>query len=222
MSRRGSRKSGQCVYCGAIGPITLDHIPPKNLFAKPRPNNLIKVPSCAHCHSENKQVSKDDEYFRLMITLREDIVLRSLTRPDKMGFTKSLLRNTFQVNVKTKNGLYLGKKAAYNVNLERLDNVAIRITKGLFYHETGNRLPDEYEVIAFAESGLQNLTDDIKYDLQTKIIKPILANPPHYLGNKVFSYQVAYSDKDVNASAWLLIFYERVAFLCLTMPKDNG
>jgi hypothetical protein len=120
MSRRKHRKTGECVYCGRVGAITDDHIPPRNLFAKPRPSNLIKVPSCRECHGENKQVSQDDEYFRLMLTLREDtadhpdvkkilpIVLKSLARPDKVGFAKSLLKNMKEVNVRTRSGLYLG------------------------------------------------------------------------------------------------------------------
>ncbi len=37
---------GECVYCGSVGKITDDHIPPENLLSKPRPNNLIKVQSC--------------------------------------------------------------------------------------------------------------------------------------------------------------------------------
>jgi hypothetical protein len=231
MSRNKSRKFGQCVYCGAVGPIEYDHIPPKNLFVKPRPNNLIKVPSCAQCHSENPQVSQDDEYFRLMITLREDIanhpdveqllpiVLRSLKRSDKVGFSRSLLKKFNTVDVRSQSGLYLGKKLTYDVNLARLDNVAKRIAKGLFYHETGNRLPDGYEVAAYSESGLRNITDDVKQDLRTRIIQPLMENPPHIMGNKVFSYRVAYSDKDINSSAWLLTFYERIAFLCLIAPK---
>lgn len=231
MSRRKPHKTGECAYCGRITPITDDHVPPQNLFAKPRPSNLIKVPSCKECHSENKQVSQDDEYFRLMLTLREDIanhpdveqilpvVLRSLARPDKVGFAKSLLKSIKEVNVRTQRGLYLSSKPSYDVNLARLDNVAKRIAKGLFYYETGHRLPDEYEVVAYSESGLRNLTDDVKQDLQAIIIHPLMSNVPKIIGKQVFSYRVSYSDTDANVSVWLFIFYERVAFLCMTLPQ---
>ncbi len=129
MSKKKLQKTGQCVYCGKIAPITDDHVPPQNLFAKPRPNNLIKVPSCKECHGENKQVSQDDEYFRLMLTLREDTynhpdvgqilptVFRSLRKPEKVGFTKSLQNSMREVNVRSPSGLYLGVKASYNVNI---------------------------------------------------------------------------------------------------------
>ncbi len=233
VSRSKPRKTGECIYCGRVRPITEDHVPPRNLFAKPRPSNLVKVPSCYECHSENKQVAQDDEYFRLMLTLREDTathpdvkqilptVLRSLARPDKAGFTKSLLKSIKNVNVRSRSGLYLGRKGAFDVNLARLDNVARRITKGLFYHEKGYRLPDVYDAVAYSESGLQDATDDFKQELQTNIFQPLMANAPQTIGNRVFSYRVAYSDTDANASAWLFVFYERVRFLCLTLSKES-
>lgn len=233
MSRRKSRKIGECIYCGRVKPITEDHVPPQSLFAKPRPGNLIKVPTCQECHSENKQVSQDDEYFRLMLTLREDTashpdvkqilptVLRSLARPDKVGFAKSLLKSIKEVNVRTRSGLFLGNKPAFDVNLTRLDNVAGRITKGLFYQEKGYRLPDEYDVTAYSESGLQDLTSDVKQELQATILQPIMSNAPKTIGSQVFTYRVAYSDTDPNTSVWLFVFYERVAFLCMTLPKES-
>ena len=135
-----------------------------------------------------------------MLTLREDIanhpdvekilptVLNSLRRPDKVGFAKSLLKSMKEVNVRTQSGLYLGVKPSYDVKLARLDNVAKRIAKGLFYYETGHRLPDEYIVTAYSESGLRNLTDSVKHDLQEKIIRPIMESDPKIVGNNVFSY----------------------------------
>ncbi len=233
MSTRKPRKTGKCVYCGRVRPITIDHVPPQNLFAKPRPNNLIKVPSCSECHSENKQVSQDDEYFRLMLTLREDTathpdviqimpkVIRSLARSDKVGLSKSLLKSIKVVNVRTRKGLFIGRKQAFDVNLTRLENVVGRITKGLFYHEHGYRLPDEYEVFAYSESGMQDLTNDVKQELQVNILKPLITNAPKIIGNSVFTYRVAYSDTDKNASAWLFNFYERVTFLGMTLPKES-
>jgi hypothetical protein len=223
-------KMGECVYCGKVAPITYDHVPPRNLFAKPRPDNLIRVPSCKECHGQNKQVSQDDEYFRNMLAMREDIfdhpdikqilprVLKSLARPDKVKSAKSIYRTMRKVDVRTRLGLYLGTKIAYNVNLARLDNVARRIVKGLFFHEKGHRLPDEYKVIVLSESGLYNANDYFKKQLQI-IFRPLMANTPKIIGNQVFSYRVYYTYTDDNASAWLLEFYEQVRFFCMTLPN---
>lgn len=49
-----------CVLCGKNIATTREHVPPKNLFKKPRPDNLITVPACENCNSGS---SKDDEYF---------------------------------------------------------------------------------------------------------------------------------------------------------------
>jgi len=142
MAKNKPPQIGECVYCGEIRELTDDHIPPKNLFAKPRPNNLIAVPSCELC---NGGASDDDEYFRLMLTLREDTfdhpdvqkilptVFRSLAKPNKVGFSKSLFQSIRVLNVTTSSGLFLGPRPTYNANLERLDRVAQRIVKGLFY-----------------------------------------------------------------------------------------
>lgn len=35
-----------CCYCGINSSTTKDHIPPKSIFNKPLPNNLITVPYC--------------------------------------------------------------------------------------------------------------------------------------------------------------------------------
>src|SRR4030095_5529812 len=59
-----------CGYCGVRQATSRDHVPPENLFAAPRPSNLIAFPACAACHGDT---SKDDEYFRTVMALRADI-----------------------------------------------------------------------------------------------------------------------------------------------------
>ena len=73
-SKKKPKNYGECVYCGREAQLTSDHIPPKNLFPKPRPSNLITVPSCKRC---NRSASKDDEYLRLVLVMREDVFSRS-------------------------------------------------------------------------------------------------------------------------------------------------
>src|SRR4051812_5642819 len=117
-------KSKFCVYCGSSNPSTHDHIPPKNLFPKPRPH-LLTVPCCAEC---NASASKDDEYFGLMITLRHDTgedptvqklwpaLIRSLERPKGSGFARALFESVAPVDITSPGGLYLGRGTGYSVN----------------------------------------------------------------------------------------------------------
>src|SRR5437773_2071471 len=63
--RRSRQRMGECVYCGAIGPITDDHVPPRSFFPATAPKNLITVPSCPTC---NQEFGMDDDYARLVFT----------------------------------------------------------------------------------------------------------------------------------------------------------
>src|SRR4051812_40316879 len=51
-----------CYLCQKRPATTKDHVPPKSLFPKPRPSNLMTLPCCFPC---NNRFSKHEEYFRL-------------------------------------------------------------------------------------------------------------------------------------------------------------
>jgi hypothetical protein len=61
--KRVRHDKGECYLCGTPA-TTQDHIPPKCMFPKPRPTDLITVPSCCACNDKTKL---DDEYFRLVV-----------------------------------------------------------------------------------------------------------------------------------------------------------
>ena len=178
--RRPLRTSSSRIYCGRADPDTVDHIPPKNLFAKPRPSSLVTVPSCTGC---NRGASQDDEYFRLMVTLRHDLdhvdasaameaAMRSLERPQGRGLLAALLATTRRVEVKTPAGLYLGHAGTYQPDFERLYRVVRRIIRGLFYRETGRRLPDGYQVNVF--TGLELPPEKLAHIAD--IVREVVAN----------------------------------------------
>jgi len=70
MKKKANKNFGRCAYCSETADLTRDHIPPKSLFRKPLPDDLITVPCCLTC---NNGRSKDDEYFRLALSLRYDV-----------------------------------------------------------------------------------------------------------------------------------------------------
>ena len=74
------KKFGQCTYCGRHRKLADDHIPPKSLFGKPRPPDLIKIPSCGPC---NNQASKDDEYFKTVLVFKVALVITR--KPSQYG-----------------------------------------------------------------------------------------------------------------------------------------
>jgi hypothetical protein len=110
---------GTCVFCGATGDVTDDHVPPKPIFAKPRPSDLITVPGCEEC---DHGWSLDDEYFRTALCLSDkttddrnatsgrEAAMRSLQRQEARDFAKMFLARTFPKEVYSPGGLYLGKR----------------------------------------------------------------------------------------------------------------
>jgi hypothetical protein len=117
-------------------------VPPQNLFRQPYPPNLWTVPSCKRC---NGGFSKDDEYFRLVLTLTEkakghperDAVLpaalRGVNNLRAERFQESLLANVFLMPRFSPSGLYLGHRRAIVFEGRRIDRMASRIIKGLSF-----------------------------------------------------------------------------------------
>src|SRR5512142_2642153 len=64
MGESKSKRTITCPYCRRIVPhrdSEKDHVPPKGLFGKPRPSNLITVRCCGDCHDA---MSKGDEVLK--------------------------------------------------------------------------------------------------------------------------------------------------------------
>jgi len=223
------RKRRICVYCGASGKMTPDHIPPKGIFARPRPSNLITVPACKDC---NAGASEDDEYFKMCLGLNDqarghpdiksqtDSIFRALYRPEARGISTKLVRETFRVDSISPSGLYLGKRYAFNVDLPRIFRVVERIVRGLYFHETGERLPHSHGVAVWSEETLVACGHDAIEHARNTIVAPLLQVQPKTVGPATFSYRhLILPDL---ASAWLLGFYDRIFFLAVTTRDQDG
>ena len=208
------KKVGQCVYCGEKRPLTRDHIPPLNLFPEPRANNLITVPCCESCR---EGWSKDDEYFRAVILCstrvsEEEIVqgvmaslLRSLAKPMKQGFARMLLDSIKQIELETEAGLYLGKSPALRIDQERINRVAQRIIRGLFFHEKACPVPEGYEVLAYIQQfGFDPILEKMQFP-KLRVVQ-----------NGVFCYTFKETELDPNSSVWLALFYGHLPFVGFT------
>jgi hypothetical protein len=156
-------KQAECVYCGRTAKLTKDHIPPRRLFGKLPAAQLITVGCCSDC---NKAASKDDEYFKLNLALKNEIreepdireiipsVLRSLQREQAHGLRTAFFGGVEEAEFKSADGIYVRKRATYRVDLERMSRVPDRVVRGLFSLHYGRRLPNEYGVRTLATEGL--------------------------------------------------------------------
>ena len=221
---------GTCVFCGAIGYVTNDQVPPRTFFAKPRPSDLIIVPGCKEC---NHGWSLDDEYFRTALCLSDkttdernatagrDAAIRSLQRKEARGFAKMFLSRTFPKEVYSSGGIYLGKRLGFTVDFERIQKVVAKITRGLFYEASGRILPQNYGVSADSNDTLEQTDPDHLHELQNTVITPLLSTQERIIGDGAFRYRHAIpKDGDGFVSAWALTFYGSMPFLCLSGPGN--
>lgn len=219
----------RCVYCGIRIGETRDHVPPKALFPKPKPSNLVTVPCCEECRATQ---SVDDEYFKNVIVIRHDVaahpaatqvldsVHRALARPQNLRFTKTLIRLAKEVDVQSLGGLFIGRATTYDVDLKRLDSVIRRTMLGLFWHETGERLPDSCISPVFCVEGIGGL-DIAKLAGFRRAMDQALTGRPTVFGHKVFTYWFQRLPGPNHATLWAFLVYSRVAFLGFTGPAPS-
>jgi hypothetical protein len=218
----------QCAYCGAGGTLSRDHIPPKGIFPKPRPANLITVPACARCHSQ--QTSIDDEYFRNALAVRDELsehpevqkiqpaVIRSLSNPNKAGMLREFLKNVRVIENVTPGGIFIKNQLGIQTDMNRIRRVVLRTLSGLFYHHKKHRLPTGYDALVFNEESLQKWLPEDLANYNESVFKPLLAQDAVSLGNSAFSYRFGFNTADPDVTYWIFDFYERARFFGLTVP----
>lgn len=218
-----------CAYCGGSKRLTDDHIPPKNLFSKPRPSSLITVPACETCHS---RTSKDDEYFRIKLCLRDDAgnhpsarntweaLFRSLSRKEAAGLRKSFLSDIRRVQAKTLGGLYAETYLGYDVDLNRIRKVVERVVRGLYFAEVCIPLGLDNRVKVVLNEDLFAESKEFIEELKRTILDPLSSRKAKVIGDNVFIYRYHIVEEDPFVSIWGISFYGSVPFLCFTGP-DN-
>jgi len=223
--KRAEKKVGRCVFCGVRGPITREHIPAQNLFPPPMPSNLITVPSCRKCNSEWQ---RDEDYFRLWLVAREDTkgnpardalfptVNRSLARVEARGFLKSFMDSLAKAEQVTPAGIYVRSGTVVTTEGSRLDRIAEKIIRGLFYYETGRRVPPDYRVAIVHQSRVRHLRPAFRTDL-LGFVAMVLETKPREFG-PAFKYWYLPSPNGWARSHWILEFYGSREFYCFTAP----
>ncbi len=214
-----------CVYCGGEG-TTYDHIPPKNLFKRPRPL-LITVPACQPC---NAGASQDDEYLRIFLLSDNRVqehqeaqslmgaYRRSLQRPSATGLGISTLRNLRRFPLITETGIYYGQGTELRYDFNRISKVLTRIMKGLFYHEFQEVFPSDYLIEVYSTGTMNLRPEGINAGLE--FIRHIKPENKRTIGEDVFSYGWGIADDDPNATYWYLGFFQALPFFVVTVPPN--
>jgi hypothetical protein len=223
MSRR--QRIIRCVYCGAKAGATRDHVPARQFFPSPVPPNLITVPSCEKC---NKGWSMDEDYFRVLLVSCANtkgnaardklfpIVKASLARKQARGLASSFFNGIENVERVTPGGIYLGPAPFFTGDGRRLDRVAEKIIRGLFYHETKRRLPPDYRVATVHQSRVRFASPQTRTTMM-EFVSATLETRPRCFGSS-FAYWFLQSPNGWARSHWVLEFYGSREFYCFTAP----
>ena len=209
-----SNKNQQCIYCGERSATTRDHVPPKCLFPKPRPDNLTSVPACASC---NRNASRDEEYFLAVLMLTEagitdagktiwSTLRRMYSRPRGLKFT--IAASIEHIPEFTPSGIFFGQRLSVRHDDERFRLVVTKIVKGLYWFEYGQMFPKGARVhYKFLLTGAERKAA-LKY------------MPVSKSGTKtwpgVFEYRHNRVAERPEGSIWLFLFYGVAHFWIVT------
>ena len=211
-----------CIYCSQQPGSNPDHVPPKSYFEPPRPSNLITVPCCRPC---NKGFTKDDDYLRTALSVRDDIVRdprrlhlqnwrdRSWARSESVPLRRRILQQTFRTNLKMPSGLIIPEQHAFTLETDRVRRVLTRYTKALFYHHKGFPLPLDAQVVADvsfeSNAGIQDLSPQF-----------LSGKGWWVLGKDEFRYSWNSAEDEPTTTIWLFVFFNSVPFFTMTMPSS--
>ena len=136
--------------------------------------------------------------------------------PEKKGFRKALLGSSRSFTIYASDGKPYRTVRTYDVKLERLYRVVRRITGGLFFDQSGYRLPSTYGV------GVVGAEELLTFDRDTReqFLGYMVNSPVCRVGNGVFSFQGFRSNDDRLMTGWRHVFYDRVEFLAATLPLE--
>ncbi len=221
---------GTCAYCGKSNiPITRDHIPPATLFSSPRPNNLIRVPACEKCH--DSQTSRDDEYFKLIMSARIDThehpdarqgwkrELERLKNPFRQGLRNHFISRMRMIDLYTKSDLYIGKTGLMkDIDIARLCRVIDRITRGLFFIHYGKpltQLPENYNVMSFPINSIDTLPLELKEKFKTGVLDLLKYIKDEVIGNNTFVYKYITAPDNKYYSVWFYMFYGKWSYMSM-------
>lgn len=208
-----NNKETLCAICGENVATTTDHIPPKNLFVKPRPA-LITVPACFDC---NNKASGLDEELMIYISLQlghehertkklwKSKALKSILRNQR--FQRELLGNMKKVWVTTEAGIMVEKRTAFLAKKAVYDGVFGRIVKGLYYHHYKAILGSDISIDLSPLRYLTKETYEITKDL-----------PQNAIGGNAFVYKYARTEENPKETLWIFQFYEQHWVMVNTAP----
>jgi|GEM_PF-907017 len=211
-----ARPSKVCVICGKQPATTDDHVPPKGIFPKPRPSDLITVRTCLAC---NKSTSDLDEVFKVFIGIagghgaegeRMFKEQTSRTLEHNRRLKREIASTIRDVWVKTTEGIILGKRPAVLLNSTAHDQIIEKTIRGLHFHHTGRILADQADIKVNWHYALTKDMYEMSLRWHTGVV-----------GNGQFIYKYLAPDEVPLASVWIFQFFRRAWSSGTVLPKGT-
>ena len=207
-----------CVLCGIREATTLDHVPPRSIFPKPRPNDLVKVPACLQC---NNSGSKYDEEFRVFLSLQLGMetpttqrlwtneALRTIYHNQRLR--DHITQKSWEVDLRTPEGISLGKRRAVPMAVRPHNAVLDRIVRGLYFHHYGEILGPRISCKVTPLTGLPNEIASIINMMKLSTI-----------GKDAVVYRHGRAAESPIDSLWFLLFYRKYLVMVETRSKARS
>jgi len=210
----------QCYLCGSQKRLTREHVPPKGLFLKPRPSNLVTVPCCFPC---NNGYAKDDEYFRLAVSSlinanqsgkrvwKQRVVSQPCLQNRIKGLVDEIRKDIRPAILSTPSGDVYG--TAISIRADIISSVLARVTKGLLsiVHPEVDRNSLAFEITQIDQFKLNSIVASGVADAFT-----------HYVvGEGVYRHWRALSAEDTHFGIWVHMFYDAATWVLRHERKKN-
>jgi len=210
----------KCVYCHSSSDLSDEHAPPKSIFKRPWPDDLITVRACQSC---NRSASKDIEYFRLWISihpqLRDNpaiehlapIIRRSFERSEAEGFLRSFISSFTPMG---------GDEFFFRSDMERIFRTVNRTVRCLYAKHFDRLLPINHGISSLSVESLPHLSQEKLIELGQMIeCSGLMECKPIHSANGSFSYRIAmFSD---TAGMCMTSFFEAMTFVSfLATPRS--
>jgi hypothetical protein len=188
------------------------------------------VPYCSHC---NSAFSKDDEHFRDVLCLREELsdnplvqqlnqsFLQRVDRPESQGYFNYLHNRMGEANIKTTSGIHLSKMPTYYEDLGRINCVLERITKGLYRYCLGNVLMDGFDAEAYPEEYYLSLNSEHRQIFENIFHKQLVNEEWFVVVPNGFSYKYYKLIKNPAYTLWQFLFYKKYFAFAITLKTEE-
>ncbi|MGE0641869.1 MAG: hypothetical protein AB7G12_10995 [Thermoanaerobaculia bacterium] len=217
-----------CYLCAKPIPedeLDAEHVFPRNLFNDGDRVGLITLPSHRSC---NASYSKDDEYFRLCITvaagdepnakkLWKGPVLRGVHRPESAKYRAMILGSIHEVEVRSEAGIILGKAPVMDQKSARILRVVSRMARGLYTYHTGDVLPADWPVSS----------DLVDPRARTDPFWSLFYKNVRSVGNGTVRFSTKVLKEDPREAFYWIVLYDSIDFWAFTGTKiseqlENG